>query len=371
MFEYGMRDHSLLYVAIMLATLAAVIKLVYALRTQLWAYFAAFLIYAAIMVVAAIELRMDGFNVLKLLCYAVFGGGFVLCCSLAWLSRTKFKVVSVFFALLGLALVPIVVDAFLIEPHQLECRDVYLTSSKIKSPLSIAVVSDLQTDRVGSFERTCLQYVINRKPDLILLPGDYIQIDEWSVRREQMGRLRTIFKDLNFSAPFGVYAVRGNVEYDEWTNIFDNLPVRTFPSTGRVIGEGITISGLSLDDSFDKLLKVDPVAPFHIVFGHGPDFALGSVDADLLVAGHTHGGQVALPLIGPVMTLSRIPKSWVSQGIQQLDTDSVLVLSRGIGMERRYAPRLRFGCRPEVVFIHISPGGAGTKFLRQEIRSVI
>lgn len=365
-----MKDHSLLYIALMVLALAADIKLVHKFRTHLWSYFLGFAIYGAAMVGLAIELRMDGFNVLKLLCYSVFAGGFILCCALAWLARPKFKVISIFFAFLAFLLIPIAIDAFLIEPHHLDRRDVYLSSSKIKTPITIAVVSDLQTDRVGSFERKCLEYVMKQSPDLILLPGDYIQIDDWSSRQTQIDKLQNILNDIQFSAPLGTYAVRGNVEFDDWTNTFSRVPIATFPTSNHVSMDGITISGLSFDDSFNYNLKVASQPGFHIVFGHGPDFALGSIDADLLVAGHTHGGQVALPFLGPVITLSHVPRRWVTDGTEQLDPDTVLVLSRGIGMERRYAPRLRFGCKPELVFVHLEAGQKGTHFDKQIVQGV-
>jgi predicted MPP superfamily phosphohydrolase len=93
---------------------------------------------------------------------------------------------------------------------------------------------------------------------------------------------------------------------------------------------------------------------FHIVLGHAPDFALGNVQGDLFVAGHTHGGQVRLPIIGPIITFSRVPRH-MAAGVTELAGGRTLVVSRGTGMERGYAPRMRFLCRPELVVIEIAP----------------
>ena len=81
---------------------------------------------------------------------------------------------------------------------------------------------------------------------------------------------------------------------------------------------------------------------------------MGKIDADLLVTGHTHGGQVRLPLIGPLMTLSRIPRAWAA-GLTELPGGGKLLVSRGLGMERGYAPRIRFLCRPELMVIDLVP----------------
>ncbi|MBD1937970.1 hypothetical protein [Microcoleus sp. FACHB-68] len=106
--------------------------------------------------------------------------------------------------------------------------------------------------------------------------------------------------------------------------------------------------------SRNSRLKVAPCDRFHIVLGHAPDCALGDVDADLLVAGHTHGGQVRLPFVGPVFTRSKIPRSWAA-GMTKLTGNRTLIVSRGIGMQRGVAPRVRFLCRPELVIIELLP----------------
>jgi predicted MPP superfamily phosphohydrolase len=67
----------------------------------------------------------------------------------------------------------------------------------------------------------------------------------------------------------------------------------------------------------------------------------------LLVAGHTHGGQVQIPFFGPPITLSRVPRSVAAGGFHSLDGRAIYV-SRGIGNERGWAPRVRFLAPPEV-----------------------
>ena len=111
--------------------------------------------------------------------------------------------------------------------------------------------------------------------------------------------LRRLLAELELSAPLGVFAVRGNVDGEGWPDSFSDLPITVFKQTRTLeVGEFV-VTGLSLKDSFDPHFRIADDPRFHIVFGHSPDFALGDVKADLLIAGHTHGGQVRLPLIAP------------------------------------------------------------------------
>jgi uncharacterized protein len=90
------------------------------------------------------------------------------------------------------------------------------------------------------------------------------------------------------------------------------------------------------------------------VLGHSPSYAFGSVPADLALAGHTHGGQVRLPWVGPLTTFSVIPRRF-SAGLADRPHGGKLLVARGIGMERGAAPRLRFLCRPELAVIDLVP----------------
>jgi predicted MPP superfamily phosphohydrolase len=71
---------------------------------------------------------------------------------------------------------------------------------------------------------------------------------------------------------------------------------------------------------------------------------------DLVLAGQTHGGQVQVPLVGPLTTASGVPREVAAGGLHRLDGTRIYV-SRGVGVERGQAPRLRLGAVPEVSLI--------------------
>ncbi len=156
------------------------------------------------------------------------------------------------------------------------------------------------------------------------------------------------------------FAVQGNVDTAGWEEIFAGTGVRAVSNRRRFELPELDLTCLGLDDSYDPSLVVSSARPgrFHVVVGHVPNFALGKVEADLLVAGHTHAGQVRLPLIGPLVVNCRIPRRWAA-GLSDLGGGRKLLVSRGIGMERGFAPRLRFLCRPELAVIDLTPETEG------------
>lgn len=294
------------------------------------------------------------FMQMRLLAWGIFVAFPLWALAAAWVVRSR-KLPSAVLAVLAPATAAVGVDAFLVEPHALELSRVSLTSPELEAPLRIAVLSDIQSDRIGAYERRALDLAMAQEPDLILLTGDYVQVWTLPEYRAIAADWRQLFRDAGVAAPRGVWAVQGNTEPSElWPELFEGLPVEAVEQTRTTLDGDLAVTALSFDDSFDTDLKIEAQPGFHVVFGHGPDFALGDVDADLLVAGHTHGGQVRLPLIGPLLTFSQIPRSW-AEGATQVDADTTLVVSRGVGMERLDAPRLRFRCRPQVVIVDVGP----------------
>ena len=85
---------------------------------------------------------------------------------------------------------------------------------------------------------------------------------------------------------------------------------------------------------------------------HEPDLAFEARDqgADLILAGHTHGGQIRLPIIGAPYTLRMDPRIGIAAGFQRLEA-ALLHITTGLG----HTIPLRFGCPPEVVWLECAP----------------
>jgi predicted MPP superfamily phosphohydrolase len=312
----------------------------------------------AAMVLAAILRGTGGsaWRVMRLASYGLFVHGLIVLAGAAALLARLRPTTAIVSGLIAACLVGVAVDAFLFEPTWLDVARYRLASPKITRPMRIVVVADLQADAIGWHERGALQRALDERPDLILLAGDHLQTEFHQASRLH-AELNQLLRELRFSAPLGVFAVRGNIEWDHWAEAFAGLPIRAVEQTETFdVGE-IRLTCLSADDSFHgrelKSIARDP-GRFHLILGHSPNFARARTGADLLVAGHTHGGQVRLPLVGPIMTNTRVPRRLAS-GWHDLPDGTKLLVSRGVGMERGDAPRVRFLCRPELVVIDLEP----------------
>jgi predicted MPP superfamily phosphohydrolase len=293
------------------------------------------------------------FGKMRLICCGLFIHGPIVAVGLFLiLVRTRRKEALAWLAIAAL-IAAVGVDAFYVEPHWLQVTHLTLRSPKITRPMRVALIADVQTDSVGQYERDLFARVMQEKPDLILFAGDYIQVDDsqWTTQRELF---RKLLIDQPLDAPLGIYAVKGNTDPPFWEELFLGSNVTTFPMTTTYPAGEVQVTGLSEFDAKSPTTVVTATEAFQIVVGHYPDYALGDIQADLMLAGHTHGGQVQLPLIGPLITLSKVPRQWAS-GVTHRDGGRTLVVSRGAGMERGEAPRLRFLCRPELVVIDLAP----------------
>jgi predicted MPP superfamily phosphohydrolase len=256
--------------------------------------------------------------------------------------------------------------AYYLEPKRLEItryefHDARL--SKLRRPIVIAQVSDVQSDEVGDFENRVFAQLAQLRPDIILYTGDYLQCWDEASYLKQSTLLQATIRNADLNPPFGSFAVLGDSDIPYlWKRIFESLPVRILDDetiTLNLNGVFIDIVALSPASSrassaleLRSAMSNAPADHLQVFVGHSPDYVMALQGMDhpfLALAGHTHGGQVQLPWIGPIFTLTRLPRKYgdyfgpFGSGI--------LSVSRGIGMERMDAPRLRFLCRPEIRLI--------------------
>ena len=252
--------------------------------------------------------------------------------------------------------------AFGFEPSWLQQRQLTLASADwAGAPITIAVASDLHAGapHVGT---TMLRRVVAdlnaAKPDLILLPGDFVHhglLDGEELSPEaiaaELGRLK---------APLGVYATLGN--HDWWSDgermgkaleavgirVLENsaLPLPGLTQKIWLLGIGDDMTGHS---DVPKALAGVPAEAHLIVMLHDPANAPELPRQSIVAfAGHTHGGQVRLPLLGALITPGHSPLrhslGWLP------DVPAPTYVSAGIGTS--ILP-VRFNCPPETLVLRL------------------
>jgi hypothetical protein len=221
-------------------------------------------------------------------------------------------------------------------------------------------------ERITRREQTLIEHVNALDADYILLTGDYINFSyigearATADARQVLGALR---------ARDGIYAVRGTHQVDPnalLPVLFDGLPIRWLRNEHIVVGRdgvqialvGVTCSRERRIDTpaLDRALTGLPDGLFRVLLYHMPDLATEAQarGIDLYLAGHTHGGQIRLPLYGALVTGTHVGKKY-EMGLYHIQ-DMTMYVNRGVGMEGKAAPRARFLCPPEIVCIDVSGG---------------
>lgn len=330
---------------------------------------------AASLLVAAVVLAClgavigprGGFTVLRFLSQALFGEALLLAAALSALFLVRgFRAPGASLLVLSVLLIGVYVEAYHREPTDLQVRRHAVPLGRFpKRPLRLLHMSDMQTSEVGAYEAHVMQVAAEQRPDIIVLTGDFVQPRLHNTRARASTDLRPLLRTLAEAAPLGAYAVKGDVDVD-WPRILDGTGIK--PLSGESVriavpgGGTINLMGLTIGMSrgsepaaLERFVRRASASDVRIVLGHNPDFVIQLADqrlsVELALAGHTHGGQVALPFGGAPYTKSRLPMRYAS-GLH--DYRGILLhISAGIGMERGAAPQIRFLCRPEICMLEL------------------
>ena len=256
-------------------------------------------------------------------------------------------------------------NVFIREPNTLTIEHYRIASAKVQNPFRIVFVSDIQTDHVGWHERRTIQRIKDQNPDIILLGGDYLQAFGKTPLGDNVPQeFNQLFIDADLRPRFGVYAVRGNNDSAHFESLFEGSTVQAISQTQTLRFRDFDLTFFEeLDRNMPIRRTPEEMQRFHIMLSHIPDFAVGDrasgwdkFTPDLMLAGHTHGGQIRIPFYGSLAppNADGLPRAWMS-GLTVLPNGSKLIITRGTGMERAWGPRVRFNCTPEISVIDVVP----------------
>lgn len=274
-------------------------------------------------------------------------------------------IVMISLLVIGLCLV----NAFIANPKQLTVREETLTSAKIDNDLQglqIAYFSDLHygTFIDDAFVKKMADMINGYTPDVILFGGDLVDhLSDHPLKEEQKQALIETLKSLK--APYGKYAVLGDQDLDNLAvketveEILTSADFRIITNTStRIFADKDSSINLVGIDSLD-MGRPDPdsafegVNPYYytIVLTHCPDTfdSLPLDRVDYVLAGHSHGGQVYIPIVDLFFREKGYEKYLRGKIVRG---ESVLDITNGVGMTDK---KVRFSADAEIVLYRLMP----------------
>ena len=246
-----------------------------------------------------------------------------------------------------------------------------ITTNQISNSINIAVISDLHDNQIGENNEKIINEINNISPDIILVVGDMLNKDS-----QNSEVVINLMEDL--CQDYKVFYSWGNTEIDYIESKTSDLK-KELEDVGVVVLHNeyrdievddniIRIGGmyeyafglkhnkhLKMDYEeevvYDFLSEFEDTDNYKIMIAHRPDSfifnnATKDWDVDLVVSGHTHGGQVVLPFLGGLYVADQVFFLEYCKGIFDFDYTKILITS-GLGSGKQKMPR--FNNKPEIV----------------------
>lgn len=255
------------------------------------------------------------------------------------------------------------VEGFLREPFQLDVTRLTIVSPRLPAGfdgLKIVQLSDLHLHHISRAYRTAIDVIRRERPHLVVITGDLVD------RPEQTVACIAFLSELRAVAGVPVVVVPGNWDHRAfptkrsiaawYKRLQAETRIRVLANQNVVLrrhGDRMWLVGT--DDPYfghadlDASFKGVPDTAFALVLTHAPEAFEELAQrpaARLVLAGHTHGGQVRLPFIGAVRVPSRYGTRF-ARGLFKLG-DTLFYVNAGMGMS--HLP-IRFLCRPELTVL--------------------
>jgi len=287
-----------------------------------------------------------------------------LAVGLLWATRPGLLLV----AALHLAITAAFFYATWVEPFRIGVTQAELHSPKLNghAPLRLLHITDLHVEHITPREQKLLRLVEELAPDVIVITGDYLNLSSVHDAVAQADA-HDLLERLCENARGPIYAITGSPPVDipdVVPAIFEDLPITWLLDEVvelHVNGHALRLAGLrcTRERHMDaprlrRLMDGRSEDTFTLLLYHSPDLMPEAVKlgVDLYLCGHTHGGQIRLPLFGALITSSDFWKRYEMGRYEEENT--TLYVSRGLGMEGLGAPRARFLAPPEVVLWTLS-----------------
>jgi len=254
------------------------------------------------------------------------------------------------------ALTALAVWARFVEPRMLRTTRLDLATGRLGAPLRAVFLSDIHAEGEHAVHRELAARVRRIRDDggldAILLGGDYLN----DTRLGSVAAIERFLRGLGGLAP--VYAVLGNADLRRplVRDVLVSAGVRVLENEVVDLGPGAAVWGIGwLDrDGIAKAAAELDRRRFNVCLTHAPGIVPEAAAAgfDLYLCGHTHGGQVRLPLVGALVTLAVYGKRW--EAGRYAEGGMTAYVTRGVGLEGGPVTRARLLCPPEIVLVEVA-----------------
>ncbi|HWY20924.1 MAG TPA: metallophosphoesterase [Candidatus Acidoferrum sp.] len=259
-------------------------------------------------------------------------------------------------------------DSILLAPNRVRVvrQDFFLPRWPERlSGFTVALLSDFHYDPYFSVHplHAAIPMVNDLHPDLIVLGGDFVSVPTIGDDRKAAFAAEPCARLLRqMTPPFGLWAVLGNhdegTDHRHVTRALQSENIQVLANQSQAIerdGARIWLAGvndvLSKTADLSKTLRRVPAGEAVILLAHEPDFAdeAAKFPIDLQLSGHSHGGQVRIPLLPPLY-LPKMAKKYI-WGRYQVGP---LALYTTAGLGTIGVP-MRLNCPPEIALLTLRP----------------
>jgi predicted MPP superfamily phosphohydrolase len=272
-------------------------------------------------------------------------------------SRSAGLWIALIIFLAGLALLALMYRCATSDPV---IRTSSIAVTNLKSPVRLVLMSDIHVagpDMPPSRLRRIVQQINALHPDAVLIAGDFVS--DKRVASHRYSEQDAITPLAGLKARLGAVAVLGN--HDHWRDATEvrsqlrRIGVRVLDNEAIRLGP-LTIGGV--DDPFTgndeigrTVLRMRAEPQPRILLSHSPDvFPRVPADVALTLAGHTHCGQIRLPFVGALSTMSNYGERYACGRIAE--NGRTLIVSAGLGTS--LLP-LRLGAVPDIWLVQLRP----------------
>ncbi len=219
----------------------------------------------------------------------------------------------------------------------------------------ILQLSDFHIEGTPGLAEALNSQLAGLRPDVCVLTGDY-RFEDHGPTQAIYPLMRSVLS--NIRSRFGIYGVLGNHDIAEIAFRLEDLGVRMLINEAVEIADGVASFWLlGVDDPFDyrchdldQALAPVPEGSFRVLLSHAPEIYREAAQAgiDLYLSGHTHGGQIRVPVWGALRQNAACPRAYAYGSWRHGNMQGYT--SAGVGCS---SLPVRFGCPPEIVLLEL------------------